>query len=95
MSDDSVKLTNPSPPFVERYLCGVLENMRACVKTLNFSILSSLIEEAQFQGERLEAGLDRRREERWGFQRDLKRALEANCEEELRAVIKEVIDKID
>ena len=99
MKDDKVSLTNPAPPFVKRYLCGVLDNMRACVKTLNFSILESLIEEAQFQAERLEAGLERRNEQRWGIRSDLKDALEAfekvGNYNELRDRIKEIMEKID
>ena len=40
-----------------RLLCTVLDEMRECVKTLNFSYLSSLIEEAQSLGNRMEAHL--------------------------------------
>ncbi len=40
-----------------RLLCAVLDEMRDCVKTLNFSYLSGLIEEAQSLGNRMEAHL--------------------------------------
>ena len=40
-----------------RYLCSVLDEMRECTKTLNFSYLSGLIEEAQTLGNRMEAKL--------------------------------------
>jgi len=40
-----------------RLLCTVFDEMRECVKTLNFSYLSGLIEEAQSLGNRMEAHL--------------------------------------
>ena len=40
-----------------RLLCAVLDEMRECVKTSNFSYLSGLIEEAQSLGSRMEAHL--------------------------------------
>jgi len=40
-----------------RLLCAVLDEMRECVKTLNFSYLPGLIEEAQSLGNRMEAHL--------------------------------------
>ena len=40
-----------------RLLCDVLDEMRDCVKTSNFSYLSGLIEEAQSLGSRMEAHL--------------------------------------
>ena len=40
-----------------RILCAVLDEMRDCVKTLNFSYLLGLIEEAQSLGSRMEAHL--------------------------------------
>ena len=43
--------------MVNRYLCSVLDEMRECTKTLNFSYLSGLIEEAQTLGSRMEAKL--------------------------------------
>ena len=38
-------------------MCDVLEEMRVCVKTLNFSYLLGLIEELQTLGNRMEAKL--------------------------------------
>ena len=38
-------------------MCDVLEEMRECTKTLNFSYLLGLIEEAQSLGNRMEAKL--------------------------------------
>ena len=40
-----------------RYLCSVLEEMRDCCKTNNFSYLPGLIEEVQSMGSRMEASL--------------------------------------
>ena len=42
---------------MNRYLCSVLDEMRECTKTLNFSYLLGLIEEAQTLGNRMEAKL--------------------------------------
>lgn len=41
-----------------RTLCSIFSNMRDCVKTNNFSYLSSLIEEAQYRAERMEDALE-------------------------------------
>lgn len=41
-----------------RYLCSILDNMRACYKTRNFSSLIGLIEEAQYRAERMEAAIE-------------------------------------
>jgi cell shape-determining protein MreC len=40
-----------------RLLCTVLEEMRECIKTLNFSYLMGLIEEAQTLASRMESRL--------------------------------------
>lgn len=40
-----------------RTLCSVLEDMRKCNETKNYSYLSGLIEEAQMLGNRMEAKL--------------------------------------
>ena len=40
-----------------RYLCTVLDEMRECIKTVNFSYLLGLIEEAQILANRMEARL--------------------------------------
>ena len=44
--------------YPNRYLCNVLDEMRACIKTLNFSYLAGLIEEVQTMGNRMEAKLE-------------------------------------
>ena len=41
-----------------RLICTVLEEMRICIKTLNFTYLESLIEEAQVLANRMEAKLE-------------------------------------
>lgn len=43
--------------FPNRTLCSVLEDMRDCLKTLNFAVIGSLIEEVQVIGNRMEAAL--------------------------------------
>ena len=43
--------------MTNRLLCDVLQEMRECTKTLNFSYLLGLIEEAQTLGSRMEAKL--------------------------------------
>ena len=42
---------------VNRYLCSVLDEIRHCTKTLNFSYLLGLVEEAQTLASRMEAKL--------------------------------------
>jgi len=42
---------------VNRFLCDVLNEMRECTKTLNFSYLLGLVEEAQTLASRMEAKL--------------------------------------
>ena len=42
---------------VNRYICDVLSEMRSCTKTMNFSYLLGLIEEAQTLALRMEAKL--------------------------------------
>lgn len=41
-----------------RYLCSVLDEMRNCHKSRNYSYLKGLIEEAQVLANRMEAALD-------------------------------------
>jgi len=43
--------------MTNRYICDVLEAMRACHKTRNYSYLPGLIEEAQHHANKMEAGL--------------------------------------
>ena len=40
-----------------RYLCDVLYEMRACTKTMNFSYLIGMVEEAQTLANRMESRL--------------------------------------
>ena len=40
-----------------RYVCSVLEEIRECTKTQNYSYLSGLVEEAQSMVNRMEATL--------------------------------------
>jgi len=40
-----------------RFICDVFDEMRTCVKTVNFSFLLGLIEEAQTIANRMEARL--------------------------------------
>ena len=54
----------PSPPpkkiimyGLNRYVCDVLEEMRTSVKTLNFAMIPSLIEEVQTMANRMEMAL--------------------------------------
>ena len=41
----------------DRFICTVLDEMRTCHKTRNYSSLEGLIEEAQMYGQRMEDGL--------------------------------------
>ena len=43
--------------YPNRYICAVLDEMRDCCKTLNFSYLLGLIEEAQHLANRMESKL--------------------------------------
>ncbi len=43
--------------YPNRTICDVLEAMRDCYKTRNFSYLEGLIEEAQLFGNRMESAL--------------------------------------
>jgi len=40
-----------------RYICTVFEEMRECLKSMNFAYLPTLIEEAQMLANRMEASL--------------------------------------
>lgn len=44
--------------YPNRYICTVLEEMRTCAKTMNFSYLPGLIEEAQTLANRMESKLE-------------------------------------
>ena len=43
---------------LNRYICDVLEEMRTSVKTLNFAMIHSLIEEVQTMANRMEMALE-------------------------------------
>ena len=43
---------------LNRYICDVLEEMRTSVKTLNFAMIPSLIEEVQTMANRIEMALE-------------------------------------
>ena len=53
------KTTMPNLSYygTSRYMCDVLEEMRTCYKTYNFSPVMSLIEEAQILASHMEGGL--------------------------------------
>ena len=43
--------------YLRRCMCDVLEEMRSCYKTLNFSYIEGLIEEVQSMANKMEAKL--------------------------------------
>ena len=48
--------------YLNRTLCDVLEDMRKCDLTKNYSPMLGLIEEAQIMGNKMEAGLHDKRD---------------------------------
>lgn len=48
--------------WLNRTACSILEDMRNCDKTKNYSNLASLIEELQVAANRMESGLDDKRD---------------------------------
>ena len=72
-----------SPP--NRTLCDTLEEMRTCIKTLNFALLASLIEEAQCYGNRMESALYDQKDFEYG-EKEYKK---------LKIKIKEAEEKLD
>ena len=54
-----------------RTMCCVLDEMRKCFKTRNFSYLDALIEEIQVMGNKMEAGLEERRTEVWKLKKKI------------------------
>ncbi len=78
---------NAIPPKSSRYMCSILENMRKCIKTLNFSYLMALIEEAQYRAERMESAI----EDIGGFERIERQRIELKKEiSELEEKIKDL-----
>ena len=69
-----------------RTLCDVLDAMRKCYETRNFSGINGLIEEAQDMGNRMEAGLDEKRG--YCHYRDERKRLKDEAKELLKAVNK-------
>ena len=76
--------------FPNRTLCSVLEDMRKCQQTANYSPLSGLIEEAQVLGNRMESALsDKSDIRKWSKQRhDLKVEIKKLIEEYKKAAKK-------
>ena len=48
--------------YRNRHLCDVLEEMRTCFKTRNFSYLEGLIEEVQVSGNKMESALNTKKD---------------------------------
>jgi hypothetical protein len=48
--------------YPNRSMCSILEDVRSCIKTLNFSYLTGLVEELQWAGNRMEASLSDQRD---------------------------------
>ena len=55
-----MKTEMPSLSYIgpQRYICTALEEMRSCIKNLNFSPMSSLIDEVQILANRMESALE-------------------------------------
>lgn len=51
--------------LLDRTMCSVLEEMRACCRTGNYSYLPSLIEEAQSYANRMESALYKNSDWKW------------------------------
>jgi hypothetical protein len=71
--------------WLNRTLCDVLEEMRACKDTLNFSYLKGLIEEAQSMANQMEAALADKRSVK-NLRRDIKelKAQKEKLDEEIK-----------
>jgi len=77
--------------FPSRYICQVLDEMRSCHKTRNYSGLLGLIEEAQSMANRMEAAI----EEKHNYESYHKKAKEAKGKlRELEEQIKEKKEKL-
>lgn len=68
-----------------RYVCSVLEEMRTCHETRNYSMMLSLIEEVQVLANRMEAALS--------DQKDIKEMQEYR--QELKDEIRKLEKKVD
>lgn len=76
--------------FLQRTMCDVLEEMRVCVKTLNFGGLLGMVEEAQTMGNRMEAGLGMNRDVK-SLTKDIHNLKEAR--EKLKEEVQALIDQ--
>lgn len=75
-----------------RYMCTVLEEMREAIKSMNFSYMGSLVEEAQMLANRMEAGLDHVRSLK-DLAKDLAKLKDAR--KALKQEVQDLIDKRD
>lgn len=72
--------------YRHRFLCDILQEMRVCCKTLNFSSLLGLVEECQVLGNRMENALEQQRDilqmdEEWTQKKKKLEALEKEIKE--------------
>ena len=67
---------NDNPKTGTRTLCSIFSNMRDLMKTLNFSYLPGLIEEAQYRAERMENSLETYSDSYYGLEAMEKRRVE-------------------
>ena len=72
--------------YLNRSLCSVLEDMRTCFKTYNFSPMLGLIEEAQVMGNRMEAALED------GHDIEMAAERRAELKKKLKVLKKEIAD---
>ena len=57
--------------YINRTMCEVLDEMRKCYETRNFTPIIGLIEECQIMGNKMEAALtDKRNVREWKEERD-------------------------
>ena len=73
-----------------RTICDVLEELRQCYKTRNFSYMPGLIEEAQSMANRMEAALWDQNDfkSRKELVKTVEKALESKDEEEIKEALK-------
>lgn len=75
-----------------RYLCDILEEMRTCIKVLNFAPLLSLIEELQVNANRMEKALEQHKDIP-KLHEDLYKLKDAR--RALKKEVKDLIKKVD
>ena len=76
--------------YPHRTLCTLLDELRDCYKTRNFSYMMGLIEEAQSMGDRMESSIDYKKDiER--YHREAKEAYEER--EKLQEEVKKLEKK--